>query len=154
MYHNLRVVWYLSLTPFSLALFPRVVAILFGLWNVLSLITLNVVCLVAGIIQMVAGFVVMALEAPCCFPCIEQVNTMADKVDSKPMFFRAGLYCAWVAPWDIPDTLFYSMYPNSNYITLLYLAWPFRPSLCASLWRVCLAVDLSLPLEPSTAWWR
>lgn len=70
------------------------VAILFGLWNVLSIIGLSVSCLVAGIIQMVAGFVVMALEAPFCFVCIEKVNDVSKMVDAKPMFFRAGLYCA------------------------------------------------------------
>jgi len=61
---------------------------------VFSILTLSVTCLVAGIIQMVAGFVVMLLEAPCCFVCFEQVNMIADKVDSKPLYFRAGLYIA------------------------------------------------------------
>ncbi|KRK05282.1 uncharacterized protein Dyak_GE29236, partial [Drosophila yakuba] len=72
--------------------------ILFGLWNVFSIITLSVSCLVAGIIQMVAGFVVMLLEAPCCFVCFEQVNVIADKVDSKPLYFRAGLYITMAIP--------------------------------------------------------
>ncbi|XP_030371937.1 calcium channel flower isoform X2 [Scaptodrosophila lebanonensis] len=90
--------WYLKYGSRLLGIVGAFFAILFGLWNVLSIITLSVSCLVAGIIQMIAGFVVMALEAPCCFVCIEQVNTLADKVDSKPMFFRAGLYCALAVP--------------------------------------------------------
>ncbi|KAL7731349.1 hypothetical protein ACLKA6_000467 [Drosophila palustris] len=89
-----EVPWYLKYGSRVLGLVAAFFAILFGLWNVVSILTLDVSCLVAGIIQMVAGFVVMALEAPCCFPCIEQVEQAADKMDSKPMYFRAGLYCA------------------------------------------------------------
>ncbi|KAH8242463.1 hypothetical protein KR200_005200, partial [Drosophila serrata] len=90
--------WYLKYGSRLLGIVAAFFAILFGLWNVLSIITLSVSCLVAGIIQMVAGFVVMVLEAPCCFVCIEQVNGIADKVDSKPMYFRAGLYIAMATP--------------------------------------------------------
>ncbi|XP_023031886.1 calcium channel flower isoform X1 [Drosophila willistoni] len=90
--------WYLKYGSRLLGIVGAFFAILFGLWNVLSIITLSVSCLVAGIIQMIAGFVVMALEAPCCFVCIDQVNVMADKLDAKPMYFRAGLYCALAVP--------------------------------------------------------
>ncbi|ALC43873.1 fwe [Drosophila busckii] len=90
--------WYLKYGSRVLGIVAAFFAILFGLWNVLSIIGLSVSCLVAGIIQMIAGFVVMALEAPCCFVCIEQVGSVADKVDSKPMYFRAGLYCAMAVP--------------------------------------------------------
>ncbi|KAH8405056.1 hypothetical protein KR222_007559, partial [Zaprionus bogoriensis] len=90
--------WYLKYGSRVLGIVAAFFAILFGLWNVLSLITLNITCLVAGIIQMVAGFVVMALEAPFCFPCIENVDKLAVQVDAKPMFFRAGLYCAMAMP--------------------------------------------------------
>ncbi|XP_034133842.1 calcium channel flower isoform X2 [Drosophila guanche] len=90
--------WYLKYGSRLLGIVAAFFAILFGLWNVLSIITLSVSCLVAGIIQMIAGFIVMVLEAPCCFVCIEQVNGIADKVDAKPMYFRAGLYCALAVP--------------------------------------------------------
>ncbi|KAH8256264.1 hypothetical protein KR026_012044, partial [Drosophila bipectinata] len=90
--------WYLKYGSRLLGIVAAFFAILFGLWNVISILTLNVGCLVAGIIQMVAGFVVMLLEAPCCFVCIDKVNDIADKVDSKPMYFRAGLYCAMAVP--------------------------------------------------------
>ncbi|XP_032597284.1 calcium channel flower isoform X1 [Drosophila grimshawi] len=90
--------WYLKYGSRVLGIVAAFFAILFGLWNVLSIIGLSVSCLVAGIIQMLAGFVVMALEAPCCFVCIEQVGSVADKVDAKPMYFRAGLYCAMAVP--------------------------------------------------------
>ncbi|EDW19140.2 hypothetical protein AWZ03_007986 [Drosophila navojoa] len=90
--------WYLKYGSRVLGIVAAFFAILFGLWNVLSIIGLSVSCLVAGIIQMLAGFVVMALEAPFCFVCIEKVNDVSKMVDAKPMFFRAGLYCAMAVP--------------------------------------------------------
>ncbi|XP_060660841.1 calcium channel flower isoform X1 [Drosophila nasuta] len=90
--------WYLKYGSRVLGIVASFFAILFGLWNVISILTLDVSCLVAGIIQMLAGFIVMALEAPCCFPCIEQVDQVAGKVEAKPMYFRAGLYCALAVP--------------------------------------------------------
>ncbi|XP_064545107.1 calcium channel flower [Drosophila montana] len=90
--------WYLKYGSRVLGIVAAFFAILFGLWNVLSIIGLSVSCLVAGIIQMLAGFVVMALEAPCCFICIEKVGSVADMMDTKPLYFRAGLYCAMAVP--------------------------------------------------------
>eukprot|EP00099_Drosophila_melanogaster_P021556 NP_648804.1 flower, isoform A [Drosophila melanogaster] len=90
--------WYLKYGSRLLGIVAAFFAILFGLWNVFSIITLSVSCLVAGILQMVAGFVVMLLEAPCCFVCFGQVNEIAEKVESKPLYFRAGLYIAMAIP--------------------------------------------------------
>ncbi|KAH8300373.1 hypothetical protein KR018_000512, partial [Drosophila ironensis] len=90
--------WYFKYGSRLLGIVAAFFAILFGLWNVLSIITLSVTCLVAGIIQMVAGFVVMALEAPACFFCIDKVNDVAGMVDSKPLYFRAALYCSMAVP--------------------------------------------------------
>ncbi|XP_034481939.1 calcium channel flower isoform X2 [Drosophila innubila] len=90
--------WYLKYGSRVLGIVAAFFAILFGLWMIISIIVLNVKCLVAGIIQMAAGFVVMALEAPCCFPCIDQVDQVATKMETKPLYFRAGLYCALAVP--------------------------------------------------------
>ncbi|XP_073842936.1 calcium channel flower [Musca autumnalis] len=67
--------------------------ILFGLFNALSLLLLNVSCLIGGIIEILLGFLVMSLEAPCCFFCIDYVGQLADIADSRPMWNRAALYC-------------------------------------------------------------
>ncbi|KAH8380320.1 hypothetical protein KR009_009936, partial [Drosophila setifemur] len=90
--------WYLKYGSRLLGIVAAFFAILFGLWNVLSIITLSVTCLVAGIIQMVAGFVVMVLEAPCLFVCIDKVNVIVDQVDTKPLYLRAVLYCSLAIP--------------------------------------------------------
>ncbi|XP_023167724.1 calcium channel flower isoform X2 [Drosophila hydei] len=90
--------WYLKYGSRLLGIVSGFFAILFGLWNVLSIIGLSVTCLVAGIIQILAGFVLLALEAPFCFICIEKVNDISQMMDAKPLFFRAGLYCAIAVP--------------------------------------------------------
>lgn len=42
---------------------------------------------------MVVGFAVMALEAPVCCMFIEHVKTVTDKIDSRPLWTKAALYC-------------------------------------------------------------
>uniref|UniRef100_D3TQ19 Calcium channel flower n=1 Tax=Glossina morsitans morsitans TaxID=37546 RepID=D3TQ19_GLOMM len=67
--------------------------ILFGLFNALAVITFNVSCLIGGILQVLIGFIVMALEAPCCFFCIDHVNNLALWTDARPLWNRAAFYC-------------------------------------------------------------
>lgn len=42
---------------------------------------------------MLAGFVVLVIEAPCCCMFIDFVQTVAEKADRKPYWQRAALYC-------------------------------------------------------------
>ncbi|KAL5291100.1 CACFD1 family protein [Megaselia abdita] len=73
-------------------------AILFGLWNCFGIVLFNVACLISGIIQMLVGFLVMALEAPVCCMFIEHVKTVTDKIDSRPLWNKAALYCGLAIP--------------------------------------------------------
>ncbi|XP_004531623.1 calcium channel flower isoform X2 [Ceratitis capitata] len=90
--------WYMKYGGRLLGIVGAFFCILFGLWNVVGILLLNISCLVSGILQMVVGFIVMALEAPCCFFCIEYVNEMANKVESRPLWNRAAFYCAIALP--------------------------------------------------------
>lgn len=54
---------------------------------------LQIGCLVSGILQMLAGFLVMAIEAPCCCMFIDYVQQIAEKADQRPYWNRAALYC-------------------------------------------------------------
>ncbi|XP_037825303.1 calcium channel flower [Lucilia sericata] len=85
--------WYLKYGVRILGITGAFFCILFGLFNALSLLLLNVSCLIGGILQVVIGFLVMSLEAPCCFFCIDYVGQMADMADARPMWNRAALYC-------------------------------------------------------------
>lgn len=71
----------------------RTVAILFGVYNCLGIITINFSSVISGMLQICAGFVVMALEAPCCCLFLDHVQTMATKADERPYWNRAALYC-------------------------------------------------------------
>ena len=81
----------LRLIIFHFLLFT--VCLLFGLYNALGILVFNVSCLVSGILQMLVGFIVMALEAPRCFFCIDHVNRVVEKVEERPMWYRAAFYC-------------------------------------------------------------
>lgn len=69
------------------------VAILFGIYNCLGIVTINMSSVVAGMWQICAGFLVMCLEAPCCCLFIDHVQVLANKADSRPYWNRAVLYC-------------------------------------------------------------
>ncbi|XP_055905952.1 calcium channel flower isoform X1 [Eupeodes corollae] len=69
-------------------------SILFGFYNTLGLLTLNFMCLVAGALQIVIGFFILAVEAPCCCFFIEHAKIFATTADSRPLWNRAACYCA------------------------------------------------------------
>ncbi|XP_037935915.1 calcium channel flower isoform X2 [Teleopsis dalmanni] len=90
--------WYMKYGGRLLGIVGAFFAILFGLYNALSIVFLSVTCLLSGIIQMLVGFIVMALEAPFCFICIDYVNQIAEKADARPLWNRAALYCCLAIP--------------------------------------------------------
>ncbi|XP_065359994.1 calcium channel flower isoform X1 [Calliphora vicina] len=85
--------WYLKYGVRFLGITGAFFCILFGLFNALTVLLLNISCLIGGILQIVIGFLVMGLEAPCCFFCIDHVGHLADMADARPMWNRAALYC-------------------------------------------------------------
>lgn len=78
---------------FSLPLLLLTVAMLFGMWNMIGVITGDLGCLIFGAFQIVSGLLVMLIESPCCFVCAEQFSKAADMADSRPLWQRAALYC-------------------------------------------------------------
>jgi hypothetical protein len=79
----------LSFSSFSIF----AVCVLFGLWNCIGILLGAVMCLVSGILQVLVGFVVMAIEAPFCCMFIDHVQTVSSKIDQRPLWNRAALYC-------------------------------------------------------------
>ncbi|KAL1374837.1 hypothetical protein pipiens_017862 [Culex pipiens pipiens] len=74
------------------------VCVLFGLWNCIGILLGDVGCLVGGILEIVVGFVVLAIEAPCCFIFLDYVQQVAEKADQRPYWNRAALYCVIALP--------------------------------------------------------
>ncbi|XP_048778625.2 calcium channel flower homolog [Ostrea edulis] len=67
-----------------------ILAIIFGL---LACITFTAMCLLAGVLQMVIGFVVVLLEAPCCCQFVEFADKFGTFSDNRPAWQKSVLYC-------------------------------------------------------------
>lgn len=80
---------YLSFFFYSIA-----VAILFGFWNCFGVITINFSSVLSGIIQILVGILVMAVEAPMCCMFVDFAQKFAQQVESRPYWNRAAFYCA------------------------------------------------------------
>lgn len=66
--------------------------------GVFSCITVYPMCIVAGIWQMVAAFIVISAEAPCCCMFVEFVQRYSMWVDSRPHWQKAALYIFLAIP--------------------------------------------------------
>lgn len=73
-------------------------AIFLGAWNCVSILLGSVSCLVSGMWQMVAGFVVIMIEAPCCCLFIDFVQNLSDWAEKRPYWNRAAAYCIMAIP--------------------------------------------------------
>ncbi|XP_022820509.1 calcium channel flower isoform X2 [Spodoptera litura] len=74
------------------------IAIILGLLNCISIVLLDVGCLIAGIWQMLAGFIVIVCEAPCCCFFIDYVQTLSDKMETRPYWNKAACYVGLSVP--------------------------------------------------------
>ena len=68
-------------------------AIFLGGWNCAGIILLQIKCFLAGVWQMLIGFAVISVEAPCCCMFIEFVQQISDFADKRPYWHRAAAYC-------------------------------------------------------------
>nr|XP_026490468.1 calcium channel flower isoform X1 [Vanessa tameamea] len=59
---------------------------------------MNVSCLIAGVWQMLAGFIVIVCEAPCCCFFIDYVQTLSDRIETRPYWNKAALYIGLALP--------------------------------------------------------
>ncbi|CAH1109667.1 unnamed protein product [Psylliodes chrysocephalus] len=61
-------------------------------------ITLSATGILAGIWQILAGFVLICCEAPCCCMFVEHVQKLADFIESRPYWNRAAVYVGLSLP--------------------------------------------------------
>ncbi|XP_041986602.1 calcium channel flower isoform X2 [Aricia agestis] len=90
--------WWMRTGGRALGTVGSFIAIILGLFNILSIVVLNVSCLIAGIWQMLAGFIVIVCEAPCCCFFIDYVQTLSDRVEARPYWNKAALYIGLALP--------------------------------------------------------
>lgn len=62
------------------------------MWNSTGIILGGVSDLLSGVWQIIAGFLVICCEAPCCCMFIDHVQRFSDWVDKKPYWHRALAY--------------------------------------------------------------
>jgi len=69
----------------------------FGAWNC---ITISPMCLIAGVWQITAGFIMIVIEAPFCCMCLDFVASFAEMAEKRPPWQKALLYIVLaVPPW-------------------------------------------------------
>lgn len=90
--------WFMKYAGRGLGTVGSIIAIFLGVWNCVSIIFGSVDCLISGMWQMVAGFVVVMIEAPCCCVFIDFVQNLSDWADRKPYWHRAAVYCVIALP--------------------------------------------------------
>ncbi|CAH1185894.1 unnamed protein product [Phyllotreta striolata] len=61
-------------------------------------ISFSAVNIIGGIWQILAGFVLICCEAPCCCLFIDHVQRLADFIDSRPYWNRAAVYVLMSLP--------------------------------------------------------
>uniref|UniRef100_U5EYA5 Calcium channel flower n=1 Tax=Corethrella appendiculata TaxID=1370023 RepID=U5EYA5_9DIPT len=90
--------WYLKYAGRAVGIIGGFFAVLFGLYNCIGILLGDISCLISGVLQILAGFVVLAIEAPFCFMFIDFVSKIAEMADNRPYWNRAVLYCAIAIP--------------------------------------------------------
>ncbi|XP_037080606.1 calcium channel flower-like isoform X2 [Pollicipes pollicipes] len=87
--------WWMKYASKGVGAIGGLIAIGLGAFNCFTLTPLY---LVAGIWQMMAGFVVTVLEAPFLCMFIDFVQTASKKMDTLSPFFKGGLYIGLAIP--------------------------------------------------------
>jgi len=68
------------------------------LLGILACITLSPICIVAGIWQISAGFIMIVIEAPFCCMFFDFVESFARIVEARPAWQKTALYIVLAAP--------------------------------------------------------
>ncbi|KAL2726625.1 calcium channel flower isoform X1 [Vespula squamosa] len=90
--------WWMKYAGRGLGTIGGFIAIFLGVWNCATILLASIICFLSGIWQMVAGFIVLMIEAPCCCMFIDFVQNLSDMVENKPYWNRAAAYCILALP--------------------------------------------------------
>nr|CAD7260117.1 unnamed protein product [Timema shepardi] len=90
--------WWMKYAGRGLGTVGSMIAIALGVWNCIGIMLGDVNCLISGMWQMMAGFLVIVIEAPCCCLFIDFVQNISDWVEKRPYWNRAAFYVAIALP--------------------------------------------------------
>ncbi|KAI4483295.1 hypothetical protein M0804_008350 [Polistes exclamans] len=90
--------WWMKYAGRGLGTVGGFIAIFLGVWNCATILFASIICFLSGIWQMVAGFIVLMIEAPCCCLFIDFVQNLSDMVENKPYWNKAAAYCIIALP--------------------------------------------------------
>ncbi|XP_057322043.1 calcium channel flower isoform X1 [Microplitis mediator] len=90
--------WWMKYAGRGLGTVGSLIAIFLGAWNCIGIVFGSVMCFISGILQMIAGFLVVTIEAPCCCMFIDFVQNLSDWVEKRPYWNRAAGYCIIALP--------------------------------------------------------
>lgn len=90
--------WWLKYAGRGLGSVGGGVAIFLGVWNCVFIFFGNINGLLSGLWQMIAGFLVIVCEAPCCCLFVDFVQSLSDWVDRRPYWNRALAYVVMSIP--------------------------------------------------------
>ncbi|KAK3605238.1 hypothetical protein CHS0354_037638 [Potamilus streckersoni] len=98
-----QVTWWFKLLTRSVGVIGGIVAMITG---VLRCITFTPLCLVAGLIEVLAGFTVVVFEAPCCCPFLDFIDKIGKFSEERPHWQKAVIYAVMAV---FPVALCFSM---------------------------------------------
>lgn len=87
-----EVPWWMKYGGRALGTVGGGVAIFLGLWNCLSILFVDLGCVLAGVWHIVGGFAIIVIEAPCCCFFVDYVQTLSDFMEKRPYWNKAVLY--------------------------------------------------------------
>jgi len=86
-----EVPWWLKYGGRGLGTFGGIVAMGLGVVNIISNI-FTPICIFAGILQVLVGFVLLLAEAPCCCMFLDFGEKLANFIETRPLWNKAALY--------------------------------------------------------------
>jgi len=92
-----EVPWWLKYGGRGLGTFGGIVAMALGVVNIISSI-LSPICIFAGILQVLVGFVLILAEAPCCCMFLDFGEKFANFIEKRPLWNKAALYTVMAVP--------------------------------------------------------
>ncbi|XP_077867147.1 calcium channel flower homolog isoform X2 [Saccoglossus kowalevskii] len=84
-----QVSWWFRILVRVIGTLSGLLCMVFGLWRC---VTFTPLCLVAGLLMILLGFIVVIFEAPICCQWLEFVDKITNWVDGKPYWQRGVAY--------------------------------------------------------------
>jgi len=89
--------WWMKYLCKIAAILAASASMFFGAWNC---ITISPMCLIAGVWQITAGFIMIVIEAPFCCMCLDFVASFAEMAEKRAPWQKAALYIVLaIPPW-------------------------------------------------------